>query len=182
MKIAFVGHAAVGKDTLSDYTALKLNIPHISCGDLVRDYVLKNNKGSLERENLINAGNELRAKFGGDYLVKVALEKNHDNVVISGIRTIDEVSTFKKNGGIVVVVTAPDRRRYELGLIRNRIDDSVTFEEWMHKQEGDLHNTKTYKQNVGAVIAHADYSIENSGTLDDLYKKCDELLAKIKSK
>jgi dephospho-CoA kinase len=181
MKLAFVGHAAVGKDTLSDYASIKLSIANVSSGDLIREYVRTHNLGGLDRENLIKVGNELRAVHGGDYLVRLALEKHPTNLIISGLRTVDEVMTFKNAGGIIIAVTASAERRYELGQIRNRIGDNVTFAEWMRSQEGELLNTDHKKQNVDAVIAFADYHIENLGTLDELYQECDEVLKKIQA-
>jgi dephospho-CoA kinase len=133
MSLAFVGHAAVGKDTLSDYVSQKLNLPNVSAGNLIRDYVLENNLGSLERENLKNVGNKLRALYGGDYLVKLATERYPGDLVMSGLRAVDEVQTFKLLGGIIIAITAPAELRYEHAKVRNRIDDTVSFEEWKHK-------------------------------------------------
>lgn len=182
MKIAFVGHAAVGKDTLSDYASVKLGLAAVSSGDLVRQYILKNNLGGLERENVRKTVNMLRATKGGDYLVKEILERHPDNVVITGLRALDEVTTFKERGGVVIAVTAPPERRYELAKNRNRIDDTVTYKEWLQAEQGDDHNAQSNQGNVSAVIGMADYHIENLGTLDDLYQKCDELLNHLKER
>lgn len=179
MKIAFVGHAAVGKDTLSDYAARKLQLIHISSGNLVREHVRLHNLGTLERENLIKIGNDMRAEFGGDCLVRMAFKKHHDNIVLSGLRAIDEVETFKSLGGKVIAVTASPRRRYELALIRNRIGDHVTFEEWLATQASEFESLDSKKQNIEGVISAADFTIENSSTLDELYQKCDEVLKQI---
>ncbi len=181
MKLAFVGHAAVGKDTLSDYASIKLGLTSISSSDLIREHILKNNLGGLERENVQKVANELRREFGGDYLVHLALTKQADDIAIGGLRAVAEIETFKSFGGIVVAVTAPPRRRYELAqLRRNRgMDDHVTFEEWEAKQKMEYSNSDVNKQNVEGVIALADYHIENLGTLDELYQKCDEVLKEI---
>jgi len=177
MRLAFVGHAAVGKDTLALYVSKRLSIPNVSSGDMIRKYVTDNNLGTLERENLKKVGNSLRQEFGGDFLVRLAVEL-HDkgDIVLSGLRTIDEVMTFKELGGIVISVTAPAERRYDLAKMRNRIDDGVSFEEWKKNEEGEYTSDDSKKQNINGVIALADYEIQNLGTLDDLYKECDELL------
>lgn len=179
MKIAFVGHAAVGKDTLADYVSAKLSLTNISSGNIIRDYVLKNKLGTLERENLQKVGNELRAKHGGDYLVRLALEKNPNNIIMSGLRTLDEVETFKSLGGKVIAVIATPERRYELAQIRKRIGDDVTFAEWHAKEMIEYSNNDHAKQNIEGAIALADYVIENTGTLGELFQDCDEVLMNI---
>jgi dephospho-CoA kinase len=181
MKIAFVGHAAVGKDTLSDYASQKLNLTPISSSDLIRDHIRNNNLGDTDRENCRNVGNALRAEYGGDYLVHLALSKQAGNIAIGGLRTVDEIETFKSFGGIVVAVTAPPRRRYELAQMRkHRDDDHVTFEAWEANQIAEYSNSDAKRQNIEGVIAMADYHIENTGTLEELYKKCDGVLDQIK--
>lgn len=172
-----MGHAAVGKDTLALYVSEKLSIPNVSSGDMIRKYVTDNNLGTLERENLKKVGNSLRQEFGGDFLVKLAIEL-HDNkdIILSGLRTVDEVTTFKKLGGIIIAVTAPAERRYELAKLRNRIDDKVTFEEWKKNEEEEYSSSDNTKQNINGVIALADYEIQNLGALEDLYRECDSLI------
>jgi dephospho-CoA kinase len=179
MRLAFVGHAAVGKDTLADYVSKKLVLTSVSSGDLVRKYIIDNNLGTLERENIRKVVNELRAERGGDYLVKEIMNTHATGMIITGLRAVDEVKTFKKLGGIIIAVTASAERRFALAKMRNRIDDTVTFEAWKKAEEGDDHHTDPAKGNVSAVIAVADFVIENIGTLDELFKDCDEVIEKI---
>jgi dephospho-CoA kinase len=182
MKLAFVGHAAVGKDTLADYVSAKLSLTNVSSGNLIRNYVLENKLGNLDRENLQKVGNELRTQHGGDYLVRLAFEKNHENIIMSGLRTLDEVETFKSLGGKVIAVIATPERRYELVQIRKRVGDDVTFAEWHAKEMSEYSNNDHAKQNIEGVIALADYIIENTGTLGELFQDCDVVLAQIQEK
>lgn len=176
MKLAFVGPPAVGKDAVSEYIEKKYKINHISSGDIVRAYVKENNLGTLERENLQKVANQLRTERGGDILVKIALEKADGNLIISGLRTIDEVLTFKKVGGIIITITAPLEKRYILAKLRGRIGENVSMEEFMRIEETEQSNADKNSQNVGKVISMADITISNDGTLEDLYKKCDEVI------
>lgn len=179
MKIAFVGPPAVGKDAVSDHIAEKFKLTHISSGDIVREYVLKNNLGSLERTNLRKVGNMLRAEKGGDVLVKISLEKNNDNLVLSGLRAIDEIETFKKLGGKVIAITAPLEKRYEFAKNRGRIDDKVTFEDFKRIEDEEFANKNRVNLNVGKVIEMADLEVVNNGTLEELFKKCEEVVQKL---
>ncbi len=176
MKLAFVGNAAVGKDTLAEYASRKLNLTNVSSGDLVREYIKENELGTIERENVRKVANQLRTAHGSDYLVRLACEKYLDNLIISGLRAMGEVETFKSLGGTVIAVTAPAERRFELAKSRNRIDDMVTFEEWKHAEEGDDNNTDKGKGNITAVIELADHVIENLGSLGELFDKFDEVI------
>ncbi len=176
MKLAFVGPPAVGKDAVSEYIQKKYNLTHISSGDIIRKYVKENNLGTLERENLQKVANKLRTEKGGDILVKIALEKTNDNLIISGLRAIDEVLTFKKNGGIIITITAPLEKRYSLAKLRGRIGENVGLDEFKRIEEVEQSNADKNSQNVGEVISMADITISNDGTLEDLFKKCDEVV------
>ncbi len=179
MKLAFVGHPVGGKDTAAEYVAKKYSLHHISSSDLIRDYITKNNLGTLDRPNVHKHANELRAKHGGDYLVRVAFEKTKENLIVSGLRAIDEVETFKKLGGTVIAVVAPMERRYEFSKKRGRIGDEVTFEDFKKIEEEENESKDRNGQNVGKVIEMADIVIENNGTLEDLFLKCEEVVKKL---
>lgn len=181
MKLAFVGQPAVGKDAVANYIEQKYKLTHISSGDLVRDYVKKNNLGGLDRKNLQKVANELRTKNGGDFLVKVALEKNRDDIIISGLRAIDEVSTFKAMGGKIIVITAPINKRYEWAKMRRRIGDDVSFNDFKKIEEIEKVNIDRNGQNVDQVVSMADIEIVNDGTLEELFRKCDEVVNQIKN-
>lgn len=176
MKIAFVGPPAVGKDAASNYIEQKYKLTHISSGDIVRRYVTENNLGGLDRKNLQNVATKLRSEKGGDILIRIAIEKNPDNLILSGLRAIDEVESFKKLGGIVIAISAPLEKRYAMARLRGRIDDNVTLEDFEKIESEEKVNIDRNSQNVDKVVAMADIEIVNDGTLDDLYRKCDELV------
>lgn len=176
MKLAFVGPPAVGKDAVSNYIELKYRLTHISSGDIIREYVKENKLGGIDRENLQKVANELRRKNGGDVLVKIALEKTTDDLILSGLRAIDEVITFKKLGGIVITITAHLDKRYSLTKLRGRIGDDVSLEDFIKIEDKEMSNADRNSQNVKAVVDMADIVIINDGTLDELYKKCDEVM------
>jgi dephospho-CoA kinase len=179
MKIAFVGPSAVGKDAVSEYISNSLGLVHVSSGNLVREYITQNNLGELDRKNLQMVANMMRAESGGDVLVRVALERNPDNIVLSGLRAIDEIQTFKKMGGKVIAVTAPLERRYELAKIRRRIDDNISFENFKKIEEEEYSNKDRNGQNVAQVITLADAEVVNDGSLEQLFKKCKETVEKL---
>jgi dephospho-CoA kinase len=175
MKIAFVGPAAVGKDVASDYIAKKLNLTHISTGDIVREYVIKNNLGTLDRANVRIIAKKMRDEQGGDILVKIALENKPNNVVLSGLRAVDEIYTLKKLGGKVIALSAPIEKRYEWAKMRGRIGGHISFEEFKaieNKERGDKDKNS---QNVAPVMALADFEVTNDESLESFFRKLDAL-------
>ncbi|MFZ2521963.1 MAG: hypothetical protein WAX44_02185 [Minisyncoccia bacterium] len=100
------------------------------------------------------------------------------NTVTPGVRSTDEVRTFRKELGDkfkLITVNAPIEKRYAWSIARQRDGDQVTFEEF--KRVEDLErNGSTGSQEVDRVIEMADIVIENDGTIEDLYKKVDDLL------
>ncbi len=181
MKLAFVGPPAVGKDALANYIEQKYKIKHISSGDIIRKYVKDNNLGDLTRENLQKVGNALRAEQGADVLVRIAFEETTDDLIVSGLRAIGEVETFKKLGGIVVSITAPLETRYEFAKVRRRISDSVSFEEFKKIEGSERVSTDENGQNVDMVVSMADIELVNDGSLEELFIKCDEVILKLKN-
>lgn len=179
MKIAFVGPIAVGKDAVSNYVEQKYNLTHISSGDTLRKYVEENNLGGIDRKNLQINANKLREEKGGDILIKMIFEKNKDNIIISGLRAIEEIETFKKLGGIIIAITAPIEQRYRLAQIRGRIDDHISFEEFKRIENQENTNGNHKAQNLSKVIAMADFEIINDNTIEELFAKCDRVLSQI---
>jgi dephospho-CoA kinase len=181
MKLAFVGPPAVGKDAVSAYVEEKYSLEHISSSDLVRKHITLNNLGGLDRPNMQMVANKLRKEQGGDILVRIAMEKAGDDVIVSGLRAIDEIKTFKKMGGTVITISAPFERRYELAKLRNRIGDGVSLEEFRRIETDEKVNIDKNGQNVDEVVKMADIEIVNDGTLEDLYRKCDEVIKSLRS-
>src|SRR5699024_5843928 len=87
-------------------------------------------------------------------------------VVVSDARQENEIKWLKDNGFTLVKVEAPEALRKQRA---KREGDDVTDEQFEHRTE----------QFVDSV--EVDYVINNDGTLDDLYRKIDEVMAKIKS-
>jgi len=176
MKLAFVGPPAVGKDAASNYIAEKYMLVHVSSGDIIRKYVTENSLGELDRKNLQKVATKLRTEQGGDILIRIAMENNKDDIILSGLRAIDEVESFKKHGGLVVAIDAPLEKRYGMAKLRGRIGDNTSLSDFIQLEKEERVSTNRNSQNVDAVVAMADISISNDGDLNDLFKKCDEIM------
>lgn len=176
--IGLIGQPLSGKDTVASYLQSEHNFTHISTGDLVRAYIKESNLGEPERPLVKDTANKLRAEHGNDYLVQVGL-KHKGDLVISGLRHPDEVSAVKEAGGTIVVVSAPQQKRYEWTMSRKREGDTISFDEFKKQEEAEYDASSPSGQHVLKVLAMADVEITNEGTLDELKAKVHELLKKL---
>jgi len=95
---------------------------------------------------------------------------------ISGVRSPDDVAVMKEmfgSGFVLVRVDINDPRiRFERVRLRSERRDPLTWEAF---QEQDKNEEQEF--HINRAEAMADYSIDNSGTLEDLHKQLDELVA-----
>ncbi|MES2470798.1 MAG: nucleoside monophosphate kinase [Patescibacteria group bacterium] len=179
MNIGLVGHPAVGKDIVANFIVKNYGYSHVSTSDLIREYITEHNLGIATREHMREVANNLRAKHGGGYLVELGLEKVNDKAIISGMRAVEEAAAFKKTGGVLLAVTAPLELRYTWTRGRARATDNITFEVFKEHEEVEANSKDAGKQNVYAVMALADYTISNDGTLEELYGKIEGIMKKL---
>ena len=177
MIIGVCGTFAAGKDTVAEYIESK-GFTHVSSGDVVRQYIRDNNLGGLDRDNLRHVANSTRAEKGGDFFVRHAIETGPRPLVISGLRSSEEVAAVKKEGGVIIGVDAPVTRRYNWAKSRGRIDDSITEEKFKEQELAEESDKPTDCQ-ITVVMGMADYDIANDGTLEELYANVDEVLKRL---
>lgn len=173
--VGLVGRASSGKDTVAEYLVEKYGFVHFSSGDLIRKYVADHKLGNPDRELLIRVGNEMRARFGGGVLVKMALKEPGEKKVISGLRALPEIDELKKAGGELWAVEAPMEKRYRWGVERGRIGDGVSLDDFRKLEELGEVSTDPNGQNLRLAIEMADKRLNNNGDLHELQKQVDEI-------
>lgn len=180
MIIGVTGTYASGKDTISDYLQKK-GFFHFSLSDAIRGE-LDEIGLPRDRDTLIRVGNEYRQKFGNDIWAKRAIEAvkaraGSKNCVLTSIRNSGEVAFLKKQKGFILInVDAPIETRYERAKARKRGDSDFVDLETFKKQEDKEKTGTGSEQNLTEVGAMANYTIENSDTLDELYKKIERII------
>ena len=182
MIIGLTGKNAAGKGEAADYLKSKKFI-YYSLSDVIREEATKRNL-EHSRDNLIELGNELREKFGPNYLaqkisekIKQQLIKNkNQNFVIDSIRNPNEAKELMKNKKFILIgIDAPVELRFKRLLERNRLGDAKTLNEF--KQQEQRENLKSdTNQQLDATFSMAKKVILNDGSLEDLHKKVDKLL------
>jgi dephospho-CoA kinase len=174
--IGLVGHPSCGKDTVAEFLVTQFGFKHISTGDLIREYAKSKVDGELTREKLHVISRQLRAEYGAGTLAEMALKTAGNKLAISGLRTIAEAEKVKQAGGKIVCITAPIKLRYERAKARGRVGEDIDLEKFAEIESRESHSSDPNGQNTEGVIALADYTIQNVGTLAQLHSQVEKIV------
>ncbi|WP_297534975.1 AAA family ATPase [Thermococcus sp.] len=179
---------AAGKTTVAKFFEEK-GFCRVSCSEPLIDLLTHNvsdyswipelpEKAEPTREKLIEFGKYLKDKYGGDILIRLAVDKkrNCKNIVIDGVRSREEIEAIKRLGGRVIYVKARPEIRFERLMRRKASKDKgiKTFEDFraMDDAEERLYHTSELKD-------LADYVIVNEGTLEELREKVERIIEEL---
>jgi dephospho-CoA kinase len=181
--IGITGTLGTGKGTVVEYLVKRNKFKHYSVSDFLKEELVKQGR-KIDRTNLQDIGNELRKKFGPDYIVKKLFEKakkKKHNTVIESIRNPKEAEFIKSHGGFLLAVTAAKKTRYQRIKSRAGEKDNVTYEEFVKQEEGELQSSDLNAQNLPKCILMADYKFANNSTIKCLYEKVEKAISKIQA-
>ncbi|HEX4999379.1 MAG TPA: deaminase [Terriglobia bacterium] len=182
MLIGLTGRNASGKGEVARCLEAK-GFHYHSLSDVIREEVRSQGK-ELTRENLIATGNELRRRFGPAVLAERVLERLPEGAhgVIDSIRNPSEVMALRKTKSFRLIrIEAPVDLRFERAKTRQREKEAVSLERFIELETIEL-SGDTASQNLLAVEALADETLDNSGTLDELRARVDTLAARLLSR
>ncbi|ASJ03259.1 dephospho-CoA kinase [Thermococcus profundus] len=159
--------------------------PSVSMGDVVREETLKRGL-ELTKENVAKVSIRLRQELGQNAVAKLTVEKvrnlleESDVVVIDGVRSLDEVGTFRGafpgEKIIIIAVHTPPKQRFERLKARGRHDDPKTWEDFEERDWKEL------RFGIGSVIAMADYMLINDGSREEYERAVERLVDEILSR
>jgi len=177
--IGLVGQIACGKEAIKKYLAKKYNTKDCKFSTPLRD-VIERIGIQESRENLQKLSTSLRANFGEDLLAKViamdASKLDSEIVVIDGVRRMADMKYLKELPNFYLIKVEVDAKiRYQRMVARNENagDKDKTFEQFIADQ-----NNETEKE-IPTVMDFAKISIDNNGTLEELYRKTDKVISDI---
>jgi dephospho-CoA kinase len=179
--LGLIGEKLAGKDTVAEYLIDKHGAFHVRHSHIL-DEILGLLDLPISRRNEIDLGMALRGQFGegivGQGVRKRILTSTAPLIVIASIRFPVEVTNAKSLGAKTIYITAPLETRYQRFLQRQeKTDDGTqTLEEFKNVEE--VEPTEIQIPTLGQ---QADMRIDNTGTLQELYRKVDEIIAKFKS-
>jgi dephospho-CoA kinase len=179
MVIGIIGQRLSGKDTVGDYLVEKYGAFHIKYS-MVLDEILDMLDQPKSRRNEIDLGMALRQVFHEGVLnaaiKKKVLNANQGIKVINGIRFQDEYNNAQALGAEFIYVTAPQEILYERFLKRKqKADDNA-----LSVQEFTALENEPTEIKISQLGEKCGYKIVNTGSLEDLYKKVDDILIKLK--
>ncbi|HEY3862993.1 MAG TPA: AAA family ATPase [Verrucomicrobiae bacterium] len=176
MKIIGVcGQPASGKDTAAEFFVSK-GFMHISLGDALRREMRKQGL-PVDRASMSIFAADAKKARGAGYLAKLAISMISGNAIISGIRGSAEVDLLRQQFGpdfLLIAVDAPLELRYGRATKRNRPGDNISFEQF-RMIENHERSAASGAQEVDKVIALADHTLDNSGSIEMLMTKLEAL-------
>ncbi len=185
MIIGLTGTYAAGKGTVAEYLIGK-GFQYYSLSDELR--LLLREKGiSATRDNLISAGNQLRKKYGPNFLAELAIKRLRGapsvaSAVVDSIRNPGEIAAFREfKDFYMVAVDAPVDIRYERARKRGSERDPKSFSEFLVQEKREMVGKDTDQQ-LAACIKAADFTISNDSDFKKLYNEIERVLAEIKVK
>lgn len=180
--IGITGTLGAGKGTVVDYLVNKKGFRHYSMSGFLKEKLV--NKG-LEptRDNLRIIANEIRTKYGPDYIIKKLFnraKKENSNVVIESIRNPKEAEFIKsQKNGYLFAVDANCKTRYIRIQKRNSEKDNITFKKFKEQEKKESQSKDPNAQNLPRCILMADFKLDNNSTISELYEKVEKTINKI---
>ena len=178
MRIALSGLKRAGKDTVGSYLIQNYSCKRYAFADEVKrlarevfpDEFVQNDKPV---DLLQWLGNTMRQRNPDVWINKLStmIQLTKDtipNLVVTDVRYPNEVQALKKLGFTIVKVQVP----VEVSIERSKATEiNFTEELLLHESEQLAQSNEQYY----------DYVIDNTGTLEELYKKVDEVVEVLQS-
>lgn len=180
--IGITGTLGAGKGTIVDYLVNKKGYRHYSVSGYLKERLIEKGLES-NRDNLRIIANEIRTRYGPDYITKklfIKAKKQNANVVIESIRNPKEAEFIKsQKNGYLFAVDVNCKTRYLRIQKRASEKDKVTFKKFCGQEKKELQSKDPNAQNLPKCILMADFKLDNNGTIKQLYEKVEKVLAKI---
>lgn len=176
MKIcAIVGLAGSGKTTAID--AVKDLGFVVTMGDVIRNEAKKRN---LEPSgvNIGKIAKELREEEGPGIIAEKCVELikkgNEEVIIVDGVRSIAEVNVFRRYWKFpIIAILVKEEIRFKWLFERGRSDDPLTLDDLLERDKREI------QFGLDEVLNHADYTIKNDSTIEELKRKTREVVFEI---
>jgi dephospho-CoA kinase len=147
-----------------------------SLSDVVRDEATRRGLDH-SRDSLIRVGVELRIEGGPGALARRILPRLRRRAAVDSIRNPGEVEVLRTLPRFVLLgIDAPQALRFQRSILRGRLGDGATLEEFARKESRENSTTEAGQQLL-ATLALADRVINNDGTIEDLHERTRRALA-----
>lgn len=178
--IGVIGEMGSGKSTVARYLTEKYAASHYRFSDFLRK-ILEQLYIPATRTHLIDLFLVLAERFGEEVLARPMKElveaDNHTYIVVEGIRRPADIVELRKlpHFYLLGIKTEETERYSRISRRHENTDDSTkTFAVFKADEQ------RPTEILIKTMIEQADYQIINNGSLEDLYKKIDDLILKLK--
>jgi len=177
--LGFTGQIASGKDVSKKYLEEKYGAKSFRFSIIMRE--LLNRLGlEINRYNLVSLSLCLRQTFGEDLFAKTMAKDvaadPAEIIVVDGIRRLADIEYLKKVPGFhLISIDADPKIRYDRLIKRNenKGDSEKTYEKFLDDEKLET------EASIPAVMAKAEIALNNDGTLENLYRQIDSLMASL---
>ena|SRR3989339_1385349 len=179
--LGIIGEISTGKTTATDYLKEKYNSKTARFSNVLRD-LLDRCYLPKTRENLQIISQSIRENFSQDILSKILVKdiENFDSeiVVVEGIRRPSDVPFLKDaypDNFFTIYINTDEKLRFKRLTSRteNPDDTQKTWEQF--QKDGQAEAEMAIKK----IANKANYTINNSGTLEEFYKSIEEILERL---
>lgn len=176
--ITILGLPGSGKTEVISYLENKYKWKKVYFGEVTFEEMKKRGL-EVNAENEKSVREDLRKKFGFTYYAEKIAGKidnlpEDKNILVESLYGWDEYLYFREKFSetfISIAIYAAPKIRYE--RLSKRPVRPLTFEEAQKRDYAQIENLRQ-----GGPIAMADYTVENSGTLEELHAKIDAIINK----
>lgn len=180
MIIGITGTIGAGKGTVVEYLKTK-GFTHYAARDFLVDEI-KRRGLPVDRDSMTSVANDLRHSHGPSYIIESLLARAKaagGDIVIESVRAQAEAALLKAEGAVLLAVDSDQRTRYARILARGSATDHIDFDTFAAQEAREMQNTDPEKQNIAAVMAMADYRIENASSVEELHQRVEDMLTRV---
>jgi dephospho-CoA kinase len=179
--IGLVSQLAGGKETTKNYLIEKYGATGHRFSTILRE-VLERLYLPVSRKNMQDLSLTLRQTFGQDLLAKIIVQDvmNDPNelVVVDGIRRLPDIAYLKDLPGFRLLrIETAEKIRYDRMVRRNENagDADKTLAQFLADGQ------KEAELQIPEVMASAELSVKNNGSLTEFYVQLDAIIKQIKN-
>lgn len=179
--IGITGTLGAGKGTIVNLLKEK-GFLHYSARDFIVETIEKEGL-EVNRDSMTLIGNRLREEHSPSYIIESLYHRAKEsgkNSIIESVRNPKEVEFLRqKEDFLLIAVDADIKIRYQRILQRKSSTDNVSFETFRQNEEREMQSNDVNAQNLKSCIDKADILVDNSGTIEELKEKIEEIWKKI---